>query len=147
MRHPFVVSSLIVTTFVVVTACGSSAEPMRPPATWNDQVAAGQRLFGANCAKCHGDAGQGTEDAPRVVGLREGALPLDPPASRKLRKNRFVTVGDVADFVVANMPPKKAGTLSTEEYLAILAFDVHANGIDLPAPLTLERAKATTIPR
>ena len=146
MRHAFVVLSLVAAV-ATVSACGSSSEPMKPPATWNEQVAAGQTLFGQHCAKCHGDSGQGTEDAPRVVGLKEGALPLDPPPSRKVRKTRFVTVGDVAEFVVANMPPKKAGSLSTEQYLAILAFDLHANGLDLPAPLTMQKAKETTIPR
>ena len=146
MRQSFVVLSLVAAV-ATVSACGSSSAPMKAPATWNEQVAAGQTLYGANCAKCHGDSGQGTEDAPRVVGLKEGALPLDPPATRKVRKTRFVTVGDVADFAVHNMPPKKAGSLGTEEYLAILAFDLHANGLDLPTPLTLQKAKETTIPR
>jgi hypothetical protein len=45
------------------------------------------------------------------------------------------------------MPPKKAGSLTNDQYLAILAFDLHANGIDLPSPLTLDAAKTLTIPR
>jgi len=116
------------------------------PGTFAQQVAAGQAAYGANCASCHGDAGQGGK-GPRVVGLAQGALPLDPPADRKFRKTRFVTVGDVADFVVANMPPGKGGSLPADQYWAILAFDLHANGVDLPQPLTAEAAKTLTIPR
>ncbi len=146
MRHPFVVFSLVSAAVATAAACGT-AEPMMPPATWAEQVTAGQTLYGNHCAKCHGDAGQGTDDAPRVVGLKEGALPLDPPPTRTLRKTKFTTVGDVAEFAVANMPPKKAGSLGTEEYLAILAFDLKANGIELKTPLTLQLAKETKIPR
>ena len=91
--------------------------------------------------------GKAASKAPRVVGLKEGALPLDPPATSKGRKERFVTVADVAGFVVANMPPKKGGSLSADQYWAILAFDLHANGIDLPAPLTPAMAGTLTIPR
>lgn len=146
MRHPILMSSFAAAAIATVVACGSSP-PMAPPATWAEQVAAGQTLFGKHCAKCHGDAGQGTEDAPRVVGLKEGALPLDPPPTRKVRKTKFTTVGDVAEFAVANMPPKKAGSLGTEEYLAVLAFDLKANGIELKTPLTMAAAKDLKIPR
>jgi mono/diheme cytochrome c family protein len=134
-------------TFSIV-ACGSSSQTTKPPATFAEQVAHGQMLFTKHCAKCHGHSGQGTEDAPRLVGLEEGALPLDPPASRKVRKSRFVTVADVAEFAMANMPPKKAGTLTADEYLAVIAFDLKANGIDLGQELlTMPKAKTLTIPR
>ena len=147
--------------FVVLGSCATSSEPAAapPPATpataqgaaapasFADQVAQGQTLYVNNCAKCHGDAGQGTDKGPPVAGIKDGALPLDPPAGRKYRKNRFVTVADVAGFVVANMPPGNAGSLTSAEYWAILAFDLHANGIDLPSPLTPEGAQTLTIPR
>ena len=114
--------------------------------TFSEQYDVGQDLFAANCAKCHGDSGQGTAKAPRVVGLKEGALPVDPPADRKVRRMRFVTVADVADFVVHNMPPGKAGSLTEDEYWAILAFDLHANGINLDRKLTPTDARTLTIP-
>lgn len=124
-----------------------SAPPAAAATTFPAQVALGQQLYGRHCADCHGAAGQG-DKAPRVVGLAQGALPLDPPASRKHRKNRFATVADVAEFVVAAMPPKHVGELTTEENLAILAFDLQANGIDLGTePLTLARCKELVIPR
>jgi mono/diheme cytochrome c family protein len=115
--------------------------------TFSEQSGAGQALYGEYCSKCHGDAGQGTTKAPRLVGLKEGALPVEPPADRKFRKSKFVTVADVADFVVKNMPPNKGGSLTADEYLAILAFDLHANGINLDKKLTADSAKSLTIPR
>jgi S-disulfanyl-L-cysteine oxidoreductase SoxD len=138
---------------LVLGGCASNPPPApasgstAAPASFADQSAQGQTLYAANCAKCHGDAGQGTDQGPKVVGLKDGALPLDPPADRQVRKSRFVTVADVAEFAVANMPPKQAGSLTNDQYWAILAFDLHANGIDLPSPLTPEVAKTLTIPR
>jgi cytochrome c len=136
---------------LIVGSVGCATTPAAPAATpaptsFADQVAAGGTLYAQNCASCHGDSGQG-DKAPRVVGLKDGALPLDPPADRKYRKSQFVTVADVASFVVANMPPKKGGSLTNDQYWAILAFDLHANGIDLPAVLTPAVAATLTIPR
>jgi cytochrome c len=134
--------------FVACHSARHRADASFHPATFPEQVSAGQELYGQHCAKCHGDSGEGTDKAPRVVDLKKGALPVDPPADRKARKTRFVTVANVADFVVKNMPPKKAGTLNTEQYLAILAFDLKANGVDLGQDkLTLEKAPSLTIPR
>jgi cytochrome c len=118
-----------------------------PATSFQAQVAEGQKAYAEHCADCHGDNGEGGTKAPRVVGLAQGALPLDPPADRKYRKNRFVTVADVADFVVPNMPPGKGGSLPADQYWDILAFDLHANGVDLQQPLTPELAKTLTIPR
>ena len=117
------------------------------PNTFEAQAALGQTLYAANCARCHGDSGQGTDKAPRVVGLDQGALPLKPPAERKVRDEDFVTVADVANFVVANMPPDKKGSLTTEQYLAVLAFDLKANGIMLDKKLDLPLAETLKIPR
>ena len=118
------------------------------PATFTEQVEQGQKLYGAHCASCHGPGGEGTADAPRLVGLKEGALPLDPPATAQVRKTQFKTVLDVGQFVVTNMPPNQGGSLTTEEYFSILAFDLKANGIDLgEQKLDAALAKTLTIPR
>jgi mono/diheme cytochrome c family protein len=157
------VSHSLVFSVAALSACATTSAPADSPSvtpapsaavsfvassppTFAEQVAAGGALYGQNCASCHGDAGQGGK-APRLVGLKEGALPLDPPADRKFRKTPFVTVADVATFVVANMPPKKGGTLPANQSVAILAFDLSANGITLPTPLTLALAQTLTIPR
>jgi cytochrome c len=95
------------------------------------QAAEGGKLYDEHCASCHGDAGEGTKKAPPVVG--KGALPLDPPAAAKVRKVQFHTAQDVARFVAAKMPAKKPGSLTAEQYYAILAFDLKANGVDVSA--------------
>jgi hypothetical protein len=58
-----------------------------------------------------------------------------------------VTVADVADFAGRNMPPGKGGSLSADEYWAIVAFDLHGNGIDLDKTLSPDLARTLTIPR
>jgi mono/diheme cytochrome c family protein len=122
-------------------------EPGAAPANFGEQAALGQKLYGENCAGCHGDSGEG-KDAPPLVGLDKGALPLEPPKGAKYRKTQFKTVADVAEFVVKHMPPKTPGSLPEEHYWAILAFDLKANGIDLgDKKLDPELAKTLEIPR
>jgi cytochrome c len=93
------------------------------------QVAEGGKLFAKHCAKCHGKAGEGTKKAPPVVG--KDALPLDPPATAKIRKTQFHTAQDIAEFVSTKMPANKPGSLKPDEYYDILAFDLKANGVDV----------------
>jgi cytochrome c len=124
------------------------AASVAPPANFAEQVTLGQKLYGEKCAGCHGNSGEGTKDGPAVVGLDKGALPLAPSATAKYRKTQFKTVADIADFVVKSMPPKAPGSLTAEEYFAILAFDLKANGIDLgDKKLDGELAKTLEVPR
>lgn len=63
---------------------------------------------------------------------------------RRLRsraKVQFKTAADVAGFVVKNMPPGAGGSLKEHEYWSILAFDLHANGVDLPKKIDGSNAK------
>ena len=127
-------------------ACGSKAPapatPTPPPSGGGNDalIAKGGQLYGAHCAKCHGDAGQGTDKAPMVVGVDKGALPLDPPAGSK-RDVQFHTAADVGGWAAKHMPGDAPGSLSLDDYVAVLAFDLHANGVDLgPEPFTLDRA-------
>jgi mono/diheme cytochrome c family protein len=132
--------------------CGAdSAPPATTPAaanptTFAEQVTLGGQLYGTKCASCHGAGGEGTAGAPRVVDLKQGALPLDPRSGSK-RGVKFVNVADVAGYVVKTMPPGGAGSLAAEEYWSILAFDLSANGIKLDKKLTPELASTLTIPR
>lgn len=135
-----------------IAACGESAPPPATPttpatptaSTFAAQVTLGQKLYGDNCASCHGAGGEG-DKAPRVVGLDKGALPLDPAPTAKYRKTQFKTAADVGGFVVKSMPPTAPGSLKESDYWAILAFDLHANGVDLPKPLDGSTAKEVVI--
>lgn len=145
------IAACFVLLFVV--ACNdSSATPGdgdagSEPTPFMLQAARGAELFGVHCAHCHGSAGQGTEDAPRLVGLDEGALPLEPRPEAEFRTTRFETVGDIAAFASVNMPADNPGSLEIDEYFAILAFALSANGIVLEDELTPEVADTLVIPR
>jgi cytochrome c len=148
MRTPIAMWTML--AWIGAAACGGSvpppASPAVAPATFSEQVALGQELYGSQCAGCHGSSGEGGR-APRLVGFAEGALPLDPPAGRQVRNTQFKTVADVAAFVTQHMPPGKAGSLSGEQYWAILAFDLKANGIELEQKLDPAVAGTLEIPR
>jgi S-disulfanyl-L-cysteine oxidoreductase SoxD len=132
--------------------CASSTPPGNAPAdteptNFAAQVEAGKALYGAQCAGCHGADGAGTAQGPRVVDLAKGALPLNPPATAMGRTGKFVTVADIARFVVETMPPGKAGSLTESEYYSILAFDLKANGVSLDRKLDGTLAATLKIPR
>ncbi|HTJ44240.1 MAG TPA: c-type cytochrome [Kofleriaceae bacterium] len=134
----------------LVAACGSSPKPApsepAPAVGGNDAlIAKGGQLYGEKCARCHGDAGQGTDKAPAVVGVDKGALPLDPREGSK-RDVQFHTAADIGGWAAKHMPADAPGSLSLDDYVAILAFDLHANGVDLGSePFTLDRAAQITI--
>jgi len=83
----------------------------------NEQVAAGRKVVGQSCSECHG------------VTLR-GAL---GPA---LRDEGFTgnwggrPLSALHEFTTAAMPPAGPGTLSDEEYLAIMAYILSNNGFE-----------------
>ena len=149
--------SMLILSLILFGACGGAdhhptgptTDPgttTPPPAGDNTAlIARGQELYGANCAKCHGDAGQGTDKAPAVVGVASGALPRAPRAGAK-RDVEFRTAGDILAWMSKHMPGDKPGSLPAEDYLAILAFDLSANGVELGAqPLTAEAAGTMVI--
>lgn len=115
----------------------------------------GATLFEQNCAVCHGERGESVSAAPRILG--EGALPefpaeqninADPaagdPELLKLRsqtrpagapsRDPFRTADDLYRYVSKNMPlpAKRAGSLSSEQYWAIINFMLLAHGVQVP---------------
>lgn len=103
------------------------------------QIAKGKQLYADKCASCHGDNGEGGGKTPAVVG--KDALPAEAPKTAKKRKGvKFETAKDVLDWTKANMPLKKPGSLSDEEYAAIMAFDLSANGIKVTKPVDFTNA-------
>jgi len=143
---------LLLVSLALATACGGTppdaknGENAAVPANFSEQVKRGAEVFADHCSSCHGKGGEGTAEAPALVGPT--ALPLDPPSGAKHRKSQFVTVADVAEFVSTNMPGDAPGSLDAEDYFAVLAFDLKANGIDLgEQKLDAAVAASLTIPR
>lgn len=106
------------------------------------QVERGKLLYGEHCAKCHGDGGQGSSKAPPVVG--KDAFPLQPRPGAK-RDVTFRTAADVFAWATEHMPGDAPGTLATDEYLAIFAFDLTANGVKLTGALDGPMAQAIVL--
>lgn len=106
---------------VVLPSCASpgSQAQSRPFATAGDQIAHGGEVFAGHCAGCHGNAGQGTDDAPALVGSTALA--------------GYGTALDVAHFATQNMPPTADARrkLVERDYWAVLAFCLTANGVSL----------------
>ncbi len=133
--------------------CGDSAsegsdEGTREPeiAAFAEQALAGKDLFMRYCAHCHGGSGEGG-DAPRLVGLDRGALPLEPPATARLRSVEFRTAGDVVRFASTNMPIDAPGSLSLDEYYSVVAFLLDENGISSEVVLDADSSAELEIPR
>ena len=122
----------------------ATTTPTTEPAatTITAQIDQGKTLYGAKCAKCHGDAGQGSDKAPPVVG--KDAFPEKPRPGAK-RDVDFHTAADVFAWASKNMPGKAPGSLSTDQYLAIFAFDLTANGVKLEKPLDGAAAQAIVL--
>jgi len=137
----------------LLVACSSSGAPAPAPApkTTADpaqseavtaQLERGKQLFADKCSECHGDAGQGTDDGPALVGTT--ALPKQPRAGAK-RTAVFRTAADVFVFASRNMPADDRASLTADEYLAICAFALAANGVTLERPLDQTGAQAIVL--
>lgn len=119
----------------------ASSQPPSPGVTVANSAALvafqfehGQQVYGNHCAGCHGEAGKGTEDGPALVGPQ--ALPLQPrPGSQ--RPGVFHTAMDIAAFATKTMPPDAGDRmqLTEQDYWAVLAFALTANGIKLSEPV------------
>jgi cytochrome c len=116
------------------------------PTTAAGQIERGRGVFAQNCAKCHGKSGEGTDDAPKLVGA--GALPVEPRADQK-RDVRFHTAQDVVNFAMKNMPPKASdrAKLEPEAYWCVIAFALDANGVELRQPLGAANASSIDLHR
>jgi cytochrome c len=110
---------------VVTTALPESSGPPL------DQAGRGGEIFAETCAGCHGEQGEGIEGRPAVMG--DKALPRDPPDGAKARTSKFETALDVFTFIKSDMPPIAPGSLSDEQYWALVAFQLKTSGVKLGA--------------
>ena len=80
------------------------------------QAARGATLFQQSCAICHGASLGGLGEAPALVG------------AQFIGDFNGLTVGDLYERVRTTMPLNNPGGLTRDEYAAILAFMLKANG-------------------
>ena len=88
----------------------------------DEQVAAGRDVYVAECAKCHGEQGEGGTGPVLIGGSR-----------------RIASYGDtdrLYDYVSRTMPFDDAGSLSEEQYWDSIAYLLDANEL-LPAEVVL----------
>ena len=120
----------LVRRFAVVLMCGAggawaSAQPAGDgPVFTAEQAAAGKTAFQAHCASCHAGDLRGKDDAPALKGDAFVATWQAKP------------VKELFDFVRTTMPPE-GGSISADDYLAIVAYALQENGAAAgPQPLT-----------
>jgi cytochrome c553 len=128
----------------------------------------GADVFASQCAKCHGERGEGIGSAPAILG--PGSLPeypryssgagsalTDPqliqieaqarPAGAAWR-DPFRNAKDLFDFVGTHMPKGHAGGLKPTDQWAVVGFMLAAQGASLPAGgVGPANASSTAIPR
>ncbi|HLW58292.1 MAG TPA: cytochrome c [bacterium] len=90
----------------------TSIVPTRSP---RDQVAIGKAVYVAQCAKCHGDHGEGKTGRKLVA-------PWDPLAGYRTADQLFTYVSRV-------MPFDNPGSLKAQAYWDVIAFLLDANGV------------------
>jgi mono/diheme cytochrome c family protein len=137
-------------------------------ATARAQTSVGAGVFGQECARCHGEHGEGLAGASAVLG--PGALPEFPrensgpsaaiqdpqqiqiqiqsrPAGAAWR-DPFRDAQDLNDFTSAHMPKSRAAVLKAEDYWAVVTFIIAAQGGQVPPEgINASNARATPIPR
>lgn len=135
----FVLLSVMSLWAVVAVGCGGgkpaetggAKSDVKEPATLEEQMALGEKAYGAACASCHGASGEGKAKAPALVGPKG----LDD----------YKTAKDAFDYIKGNMPSDKPTSLSDAEYWAITAYLAKKN--NYPVDKKLDAGNAAGIKR
>ena len=110
----------------------------------DEQAEQGKDLYGQYCAVCHGPDARGG-NVPQQFGKVAGknVPPLAGPGALQGMENAF----QVYEFAKTRMPPGHPGMLEDQQYLAIIAFALQANGLQSKGqPLTPDSAKQIGLP-
>jgi cytochrome c len=125
------------TRFLLATACGSllialtgcggddgngGGNGSGAPGSQAEQVAAGQEVYAAECAQCHGDQGQGGT-GPGLVG-----------SGKRIASYQDTT--RLYDYVSRTMPFDEPGSLTEQQYWDVIAYLLGENDL-LPADTVL----------
>jgi mono/diheme cytochrome c family protein len=100
--------------------------------TAGDLASQGKTVFASNCAKCHGDQGQGVT-APALIGPNSDLV-------------KYKTAKGVYDFASSNMPQDNPGSLSADQYLQVISYLMVQNGDVKPdAPMGIATLGSVTL--
>jgi cytochrome c len=97
-------------------------------------VQQGEELFARLGAKCHGAKGEGTADAPPLVG-GIGTLNTDAPVRTVGSYWPYATT--LFDYIRRAMPADNPQSLTPDEVYALCAYLLHLNGI-VPADAEMD---------
>lgn len=86
----------------------------------------GRTVFATHCAACHGAAGEGSNDFPRLVG-GVGTLKTASPVLTVGSYRPYATT--FWDYNRRAMPYTQPGLLTDSEVYAVTAYILHRNGI------------------
>lgn len=95
-----------------------------------EQADRGQRVFAEQCASCHGANGHGGKVPDSFRGY---AGMQAPPVAGKGALPNMQTAENAFTFVKQHMPLHKPGSLSDQNVLDIVAFDLKANDVAQPS--------------
>jgi mono/diheme cytochrome c family protein len=100
---------------------------------------AGERIYQAQCASCHGAKGEGVAPYPPLVGRepREGFSFGNDPKLVRTVGNYWPSATGLFDYIRRTMPLTAPGSLGNSEVYAVTAYLLVANEI-LPAGATLD---------
>ena len=131
-------AAALCSVFAWITAPGALAlaDELAAPFFSQAQADRGADIYQDHCATCHGEH------------LNDGAFAGALKGAAFKRHWTGKTLGALGQFILANMPPGKAGQLTEGQYTDVIAFLILANGVkaggpDLPAdPQAWERLAA-----
>ncbi len=91
-------------------------------------VATGKALYAAQCAACHGAAGEGTPIAPAVVGREPTTGFGEDPKLVRTIGNWWPHATTVFDYLQRAMPQNAPGSLTPDQTYALTAYLLAENG-------------------
>ena len=105
-------------------------------------VADGEKLFMDNCSSCHGEFGEGNGRWPVLAGGK-GSLTSDNPV--KTVGSYWPYASTVFDYVRHAMPYGNTGSLSVDEYYALVAYVLYLNDVITDQNFELNKKTLATI--
>jgi cytochrome c len=123
MTHGFLRGWMIASVLGAGTtvACSGASGGAQPTNLAKAKQMPGASVYKRSCAGCHGENGEGVSSMPAVMGGADAG-------------GRFQTAAELFEYVSREMPlPKaKAGSLSAEDYWAVVNFLLVGRGSALP---------------